>query len=209
MIPPPLYALADADVLGADRLPSAVAAMAASGVGWIQIRAKNLAGGQLESVVAECRSRLVDSTTLLWLDDRVDIAATQGLGGVHLGQEDLPPEAARRVLPAGCRIGFSTHDIEQVEIADLDPAVDVVALGPIFATASKSNPEPEVGLETLRRARLKTAKPLVAIGGINATNIAAVLAAGADSAAVLGAVCHGDVAQNCARLLAATEGDAR
>jgi len=123
--------------------------------------------------------------------------------GLHLGQADLPPAAARPLVGPGAWIGLSTHDPAQLARATADPEVDVVALGPIFPTASKERPDPPVGLAGLAQARATTGKPLVAIGGINRGNIARVLAAGADAAAVLGAVCRGDVRRNCRELLAA------
>lgn len=209
--PGPVYAIADAGALGRVSLPDAVAEMAAAGVEWIQIRAK---GGhtdaELYRAVEECARRLEGSETSLWVDDRADLAALLTVAGLHVGQRDLPAGAARRVVGEGIWIGSSTHDEEQLAAADADPEVDVVALGPIFATAGKERPDPEVGVETLRRLRRRTAKPLVAIGGITAGNIASVLAAGADTAAVLGAICSQaagprEVGARCRRLLAAVE----
>jgi shikimate kinase len=136
------------------------------------------------------------------MNDRPDLAALYGLPGVHLGQDDLPPAAARATVGDGCWIGLSTHDPAQVAAADADPEVDVVALGPIFATRHKDDPDAVVGLDGLRRAREATAKPLVAIGGIGERNLLEVLDAGADSAALLGAVCDGDLGANCRRLTA-------
>lgn len=210
--PGPVYAIADAGALGKVPLASAVAEMAAAGVGWIQIRAKGgLTDAQLYRAVEECARRLEGSQTRLWVDDRADLAALLPVAGLHVGQRDLPPGAARRVVGGGVWIGSSTHDEEQLVAADADPEVDVVALGPIFATASKERPDPVVGLESLRRLRRRTAKPLVAIGGITADNVASVLAAGADTAAVLGAICSRaagprEVGARCRRLLAAAEG---
>lgn len=206
--PPAVYAIADAAALGEAALPEAVAEMAAAGVGWIQLRAKGgrLADGELYRLAAACRRRLEGSGAKLWIDDRADLAAIVGAAGVHLGQRDLPPAAARRAVGEGVWIGLSTHDPEQLEGADSDPEVDVVAVGPIFPTTGKERPDPVVGLDGLARARRLTVKPLVAIGGIDAGNLARVLDAGADSAAVLGAVCRGAVGANCRRLLAAAEG---
>ncbi|MEM8960572.1 MAG: thiamine phosphate synthase [Acidobacteriota bacterium] len=201
-----LYAIADLDMLGPS-LPVAVETMAAAGVGWIQLRAKGMTGRDLAELAAVCRARLVAfPDTHLWLDDRVDVAAVvPGIAGVHVGDRDLPPEAARRVLGPGMWIGQSTHDRAAVERAAVDPAVDVIAVGPVFPTTSKANPDPVVGLDLVRWARSVTDKPLVAIGGIDATRLASVLAAGADLAVVLSAVCRGNVGENCRRLLAAME----
>jgi len=176
--------------------------MAASGVEWIQLRAKGLSGDAFYRLLERTVERVGESAVRLWVDDRVDIAALFPVAGVHVGQDDLPPAAVRRVVGSRVMIGHSTHDETQVAVADADQEVDVVALGPIFETRSKERPDPVVGLEGLRRARRLTAKPLVAIGGIDAQNVRRVLASGADSAVVLGAICHGDVERNCERLLA-------
>jgi thiamine-phosphate pyrophosphorylase len=198
-----LYAIADADALGSHPLSAAVAEMAESGVRWIQVRAKKLSGSAWYGALEGCCRALEGSGVALWVDDRADLAALFPVAGLHVGQRDLPPAAARRVVGGGVRIGLSTHGEEQLAAADADPEVDVIAVGPVFPTASKERPDPVVGLDFVRRARARTAKRLVAIGGIGEGNVAAVLAAGADAAVVLGAVCHGDVRANCRRLLAA------
>jgi thiamine-phosphate pyrophosphorylase len=118
----------------------------------------------------------------LVVNDRADIAALLN-AGLHLGQEDLAPSAARLVLKTGV-IGFSTHNALQLRAAAAEPA-DYLAIGPIFATASKENPDPVLGLDELRRLRALTDRPLVAIGGITRANAAGVIAAGADSVAVI------------------------
>jgi thiamine-phosphate pyrophosphorylase len=118
------------------------------------------------------------------INDRADIALMAGADGVHLGQDDLPPSAVRRIAGDKLLIGFSTHNEEQLRLGDREP-VDYLAIGPIFGTSSKANPDPVVGVDALRRLREATGKPLVAIGGITRERAAAVLAAGADSLAVL------------------------
>jgi thiamine-phosphate pyrophosphorylase len=201
-----VYAIADAGALGAEALPAAVAEMAGAGIRWIQVRAKHLSGSGWHAALAACCRALEGSGVRIWVDDRADLAALFPVDGVHLGQRDLPPAAARRVVGASVRIGLSTHDEEQFAAADADPEVDVIAVGPVFPTTGKENPDPVVGLSRVRWARERTRKPLVAIGGIGAGNVAEVLAAGADAAAVLGAVCRGGVREvraNCLRLLAA------
>lgn len=199
--PGPVYAIADAEALDPLPLPEGVARMAEAGIRWIQVRAKKLSGADFYRTLERCCRALEGSGAALWVDDRADLAALFPVAGVHVGQTDLPPEAARRVVGPRLWIGFSTHGLEQLAAADRDPDVDVVALGPIFPTTGKANPDPVVGLDILREARRRTAKPLVAIGGIDASNAAAVLAAGADTVAVLGAVCRGDVTAGCRRLL--------
>lgn len=124
----------------------------------------------------------------LIINDRVDIALALRADGVHLGQTDLEPEAARRVLGEGFIIGYSTHNLEQAVEAVRLP-IDYLAVGPVFATTSKENPDPMVGLEGLSRIRLEIGDfPLVAIGGITRENARSVIEAGADSVAVIGAL---------------------
>lgn len=200
--PDRLYAIADADTLGAEHLPAAVETMAEAGLGWIQVRAKSVADAALYRLLEDCVRRLEGSSVALWIDDRADLAALLPVAGVHVGQDDLPPGAARAVVGDRCWIGRSTHDAVQAAEADADPAVDLVALGPIFDTTSKKQPDPTVGLATLARVRRATKKPLVAIGGIDGARLGEVLATGVDGAVVLGAVCRGDLRSNCKRLLA-------
>lgn len=199
---PRIYAIADVSALGLERVPEAVEIMAGCGIEWIQLRAKGISGSSFYRLVERVLERAGEAAARLWIDDRVDIAALFPVAGVHVGQEDLPPKAARQVVGEGVMVGYSTHRAAQVSAADVDREVDVVALGPIFETRSKERPDPVVGLAGLRQARGLTAKPLVAIGGINARNLKRVFASGADSAVVLGAICHGDVERNCERLLA-------
>ena len=198
-----VYAIADAGRIAARRLPEAVAAMAAAGIETIQLRAKELADRELWRLAEATLARLEGWPGTLWIDDRVDLAAVLPFDGVHLGQHDLPPRSARPQLAVTTAIGWSTHDEAQLAAADGDPDVDWIAIGPVFATTSKANADRELGLERLARLRARTAKPLVAIGGIDATRLGAVLACGVDGAALIAAVCDGDVPANCRRLLAA------
>lgn len=135
---------------------------------------------QMERVAALCHQAGVTFV----VNDRADLARLMG-AALHLGQDDLPPAAARRVAGPETLIGFSTHNQRQLRAAESEP-VDYLALGPIFGTGSKQNPDPVVGLEELRRLRPLTARPLVAIGGITRENARQVLAAGANSLAVIG-----------------------
>jgi thiamine-phosphate pyrophosphorylase len=117
------------------------------------------------------------------LNDRADYAKVLGCG-LHLGQEDLPPVEARAIVGREAVIGFSTHTEAQFALAQSYP-VDYVAIGPIFSTASKQNPDPVVGVDELARLRAASSKPVVAIGGITRANAPAVWRAGADSVAVV------------------------
>jgi thiamine-phosphate pyrophosphorylase len=120
----------------------------------------------------------------LIMNDRADLALIAEFDGVHVGQDDLLPESVRGILGLERWLGVSTHNADQVAEADRTSA-DYLAIGPVFSTSSKGRPDPVVGLEGVRRARLLTRKPLVAIGGITRRNAAAVIEAGADSVAVI------------------------
>jgi len=135
---------------------------------------------QLERVAQLCR----DAHVLFVVNDRADLAALTG-AALHLGQDDLTPAAARKVVGSKTLIGFSTHNEAQLRAAATEPA-DYLALGPIFGTASKQNPDPIVGIDELRRLRPLTNRPLVAIGGITRANAQSVLTAGADAVAIIG-----------------------
>ncbi|HYM09167.1 MAG TPA: thiamine phosphate synthase, partial [Bryobacterales bacterium] len=125
------------------------------------------------------------------LNDRADVALMAGADGVHVGQEDLPPESVRGVVGSRLLVGYSTHTPQQMRAAEREP-VDYVAFGPVFATGSKEKADPVVGLAGLREARRLTQKPLVAIGGITRENVAAVLEAGADAVAVISGLLGAD-----------------
>jgi len=198
-----LYGIADVGQLGAEATADAVAVMAAAGLRTLQIRAKRLDDRQLGELCEEVTRRLEGWPGQLWIDDRPDLARIFDFAGVHLGQQDLAPSRARRFAGPGCAVGLSTHDREQLAAANADADVDWIAIGPIFATASKEAPDAVIGLAALSRLRSGTRKPLVAIGGIDAANAADVLAAGADSVAILSALCRGDVEANCRALLRA------
>jgi len=131
------------------------------------------------------------------MNDRADFAALLG-GWLHLGQEDLAPRDARKILPPGSIIGFSTHNEQQLRNANQEP-VDYVAFGPIFETRSKQNPDPVAGVEELKRVRALTQKSLVAIGGIRREDARAVWAAGADSVAVIGDLIPEECSQKSVR----------
>ena len=131
----------------------------------------------------ELRARLGASIKLI-MNDRADLCLAAGFDGLHVGQDDLSPDAARKILGSARWLGVSTHNPEQLAEADLTSA-DYLAIGPIFATVSKADPDPVVGLEGVRQARKLTGKPLVAIGGITRANARSVIEAGADAVAVI------------------------
>jgi len=177
---PRLYAIADASFGNPVKLAEA---LFEGGARLVQVRNKNASARdaleQVERILA-----LAPPDALVLVNDRVDIALISGAAGVHLGQTDVPPKAAREILGTNRIIGISTHNLQQAIDADGQP-VDYVALGPIFATTTKRNPDPVVGVEPLRAASQVLRRPLVAIGGITMRNIGDVLDAGAHSLAVI------------------------
>ena len=189
---PPLYAILDVSCLRprAGDLAATVLEfgreLAAGGVTLLQYRNKEGSGREILSHARELRRALGPSVQLI-MNDRADLCLAAGFDGVHVGQDDLSPEAVRAVIGPKLILGVSTHNPQQLSAADSCPA-DYVALGPVFSTASKANADPVVGLEGVRRARGLTRKPLVAIGGITLANFRSVLDAGADSVAVISAL---------------------
>lgn len=176
-----------------------------AGARLIQLRDKKSNSREIYETSVEMQEAARRGGAVFVLNDRPDIAWAAGADGVHLGQDDLPAAIARRMLPKEMIIGVSTHSVEQVARADQAP-VDYIAFGPIFATNSKEAPDPVVGLAGLAEARRASRKPLVAIGGITAENAPAVIAAGADSVAVIGALLgEPGVAERARRLLRAVD----
>jgi len=181
---PRLYAILDtAGFPNSEALFSTAEELAASGVTLLQYRNKS---GNAREMLEQARElkRRVDASVKLIMNDRPDLALAAGFDGVHVGQEDLSPEGARKVIGELLWLGVSTHNPGQINEADKTSA-NYVAIGPVFATASKANPDPVVGLEGVRKVRGLTRKPLVAIGGINRANCRSVIEAGADSVAVI------------------------
>jgi len=191
----PLYAIVDVDVcLAAGRTPEAVAAaFLRAGVSHLQIRAKELGGAAFLDLVTRIAPAAAAAGAVLLVNDRVDVARTAGLG-VHLGQQDLPAAEARRLLGPAAIIGRSTHTPAELEAA-LNEPVNYVAYGPVFATATKANPDPVVGIDGVRAAAARAGRagrPLVAIGGITLATAPSVTAAGAAAVAVISDLVRGD-----------------
>ncbi len=172
----------------AEALFAAAEELMAGGVTHLQYRNKSGNARQMLDDARELK-RLVGERVRLIMNDRADLCVATDFDGLHVGQDDLSPEAARRIIGGGSHgkarwLGVSTHNPEQLAEADRTSA-DYLAIGPVFATSSKANPDPVVGLEGVRRARELTRKPLVAIGGITRANARAVIDAGADAVAVI------------------------
>lgn len=192
---PKLYPITDRRLSGLSHAEQ-VSRLCDGGAGVVQLREKCLSPREFYREAEEALKVAHERGVKLVINDRADIALALGADGVHLGQDDMPPGAARSLLGAGAIIGYSTHNVAQaVEAARLP--VDYIAIGPVFDTSSKGNPDPVVGLEGVRRVRETVGHiPIVAIGGITAETARAVLEAGADSVAVIGALlAHADPAE--------------
>jgi thiamine-phosphate pyrophosphorylase len=183
LVMPRLYVILDAGMLTEPARNTAKQLMQA-GVQLLQYRNKKAAARELwteSRAIAEVANA---ENCSFFVNDRPDVAYLAGAGGVHVGQEDLGVEQVRAAIGADRWVGVSTHTLKQFEEAAATSA-DYIAVGPIFPTGSKANPDPVVGTELLRRARALTPKPIVAIGGITLDRAPEVLAAGADSVAVI------------------------
>ena len=185
---PPLYPILDAGILPlanrSDRLEQLCGELMSAGIKLLQYRNKTGSEREILDDAAIMRGTLPRDRCVLVMNDRADLTVLAGFDGVHVGQEDLSPAGARTVAGPGRIVGISCHNAEQLQKASQSP-VDYVAIGPVFATASKLNPDPVVGLEGIRMARGLTTLPLVAIGGITPENCRQVWEAGADSIAVI------------------------
>jgi thiamine-phosphate pyrophosphorylase len=185
----PLYVILDADTLARLELPllRSVEDLLEAGVRCIQYRDKQASrDAYLRNARALAEAVRSTSCSLL-LNDHADLVRSAGADGVHVGQGDLSPAAARELIGAEALVGVSAHGEQQIAAGDATSA-DYLAIGPVFATKSKKDPEPVVGLEGVRRARALTTKHLVAIGGLTPDSIPEVLAAGANSVAVIGSL---------------------
>jgi thiamine-phosphate pyrophosphorylase len=180
---PRLYAIVDASCFSeAKQLFAFAEELVAGGASLLQYRNKS---GNAREMLDQARQlkRTIGSAAKLIMNDRADLCLLAAFDGVHVGQEDCRPDSVRKVV-GDLWIGVSTHNSDQIAEAAKTSA-NYVAIGPVFATGSKVNPDPVVGLEGVRRARSLTTKPLVAIGGITRVNCRQVLEAGADSVAVI------------------------
>jgi thiamine-phosphate pyrophosphorylase len=189
MLLPRLYAILDAACFpDAAAMFAAAEELAAAGCTLLQYRNKSGNARQMLDHTRELKARLgknvKGANVELIMNDRADLCLAAGFDGLHIGQDDLSPESARRIIGPTRWLGVSTHNPEQLADADKTSA-DYLAIGPVFATSSKVNPDPVVGLAGVRRARELTRKPLVAIGGITRANARSVIDAGADAVAVI------------------------
>jgi thiamine-phosphate pyrophosphorylase len=180
---PKIYPITDTTISGLAHSEQ-IERLAAGGATLIQLREKRASSREFYQVALEAMITARRLGVRVIVNDRVDIAIAVGADGVHLGQDDLPPGRARMLLGENLIIGYSTHSLEQALAANSMP-VDYVAIGPIFRTASKENPDPVVGVTALSEIRSQITKPLVAIGGITLQTVSQVLSAGADTVAII------------------------
>jgi thiamine-phosphate pyrophosphorylase len=183
---PKLYAITDRQWSNCTH-EEIVRMMLDGGAQLIQLRDKAAIGRELLDQAIACMRLTRKAGATLIINDRVDVALTADADGVHLGQEDLSVAEAREILGKDKIIGVSTHSIDQFRAA-LESSADYIAVGPVYPTMTKENPDPVVGLDLVREARKLTDRPLVAIGGINHERAPEVLAAGADCVAAISAL---------------------
>ena len=182
-----LYLVADTDFAGGRDLPALVDAAVRGGVTVVQLRAKSLGGRDFAGLALEISRRLAGTGVPLLINDRVDIALACGAAGIHLGQDDMPVPAARRILGPNAAIGVSVNTPEEAALAEREGA-DYVGAGPAFATSTKETPLAVLGPAGIGRIKRAVGIPVVAIGGISAGNAASLAAAGADGIAVVSAI---------------------
>jgi thiamine-phosphate pyrophosphorylase len=183
LVLPRLYVILDAALLTTPE-PECAKKLVDAGVRLLQYRNKSAPSRELFESSKRLSALLTPQGVTFLVNDRADVASLAGASGVHLGQEDLGVEEARTLIGAGKLAGVSTHNLEQFQQAAASSA-DYLAVGPVFSTSSKANPDPVVGTDFIRRVRGLTDKPIVAIGGITLDRAAEVIRAGADSVAVI------------------------
>ena len=204
---PTLYVILDRAASGGRDLGAVLDGAIAGGCRMAQLREKTWPSGRLWPLAERLRARCRAAGVTFIVNDRVDLALALDADGVHLGQDDLPPRAAKALLRPGMILGLSTHSVEQARAAR-DAGADYVAVGSMFPTASKADFR-LVGPELIRTLRGEIRVPLVGIGGITVENVAEVIRAGADGVAVISAVCAAPDPKAAARRLVEAVGAAR
>lgn len=179
-----LYAIADTTYARPRAIGKTAEALIKGGARVIQLRAKDLPGGEMLKAAAALRSLTIKTGAVFIVNDRIDIAVISGADGVHLGQDDIPIEDCRRLLGSSVIIGISTRNLMEAKRAEASGA-DYISFGPIFPTKTKKDASTPKGLQGLREIAGKISLPITAIGGITGENVETVLRAGADAAAII------------------------
>ena len=180
---PRIYPITDTTISGLSHSEQ-IERLAAGGATLIQLREKRASPREFYRMALDAMTVARRLGVQIIVNDRVDIAVAVNADGVHLGQDDLPPDKARLLMGEGRIIGFSTHSLEQAIAAESLP-IDYLALGPVFNTPSKEKPDPVVGISAIIEIKPQITKPLVAIGGITLDAVSQVISAGADSVAII------------------------
>ncbi|MFC1726203.1 thiamine phosphate synthase [candidate division KSB1 bacterium] len=196
-----LYLVTDRELYGNRPIPELVKAAVKGGVTVIQLREKGLSSREFLTEALEVKKVLENTNIPLIINDRIDIALAADADGVHLGNNDMPAEYAKEILPSGKIIGLSAESVEDAIAADRNGA-DYIGVSPIYTTPTKPELETGLGLQGLRQIRMVTRLPLVAIGGLNRTNAAEVIKNGADGIAVVSAICAAPDPEQAAKELA-------
>jgi thiamine-phosphate pyrophosphorylase len=197
-----LYLVTDRELSLGRSLEEIVSAAVSGGVSVVQLREKSISTRDFISLAKRIKAIIKDKNIPLIINDRVDVALACEADGVHLGQEDMPVDIARKVLGKESIIGLSVENMEQVKAAE-KLAVDYLGVSPIFKTPTKTDTKGEWGLDGLRQIRQFSRHPLIAIGGINSANVQEVVRAGAHGIAVVSAICSAKDPKNSAANLRA------
>lgn len=202
---PPLYAITDRKLARRDTHLEIVRELIRGGATLIQIREKELDAYDLYQQARRAVDYAHRRGVRIIINDRVDLALAVGADGVHLGQEDLPPQEARQLLGPRKLIGYSTHNWRQAVRAESEP-VDYIAVGPLFATTTKESSNPALGVAIIRKLKRRLTKPLVGIGGITLGTLPALFSAGLDTVAVISdLLSRGDMARRTRAYISAIE----
>ena len=187
---PPLYAILDPDQILRRSVDQVLDQLLASRIEWLQLRVKALPPSDFFELARRVRAATRERGCKLIVNDRVDIALAVDADGVHLGQEDLPLRAGKKLI-GGKIVGISTHDLDQARTAEREGA-DYIGFGPMFGTFTKNTGYDARGVEMLEQIRAAVKLPIVAIGGINEHNVRQVWSAGANAAAIISDILRAD-----------------
>lgn len=203
-----VYLVTDTRLSGPRGIAAVAAAAARGGATLVQLRDPDATTRQLVAAAEALQAVLRPHGVRLLINDRVDVALAVGADGVHLGDRDMRPATARRLLGPGRIVGVTVHDAAEARAVDTEIA-DYAGIGPVFTTTTKAEARPAIGIDGFRVLRALVPVPVVGIGGIDAARAAAVIAAGADGVAVVSAICAAPDPEAATRAIAAAVADGR